>query len=104
MVTIVSITDRLYSSDVNYGSDVIYRDELTCILREIVAIAGPILHGADWPVFAQGATWRFMLGAPRDGQEHYIEFLREADAVFYVLAHGGQIIDSVADVELAWAK
>jgi hypothetical protein len=104
MATIVSVTDRLYTSDVNYGSDAIYRDELTCILREIATIAGPVVKGADWPVFAQGATWRFMLGTPRDGQEHYIEFLREADAVFYVLAHGGQIIEQVEDIELAWAR
>jgi hypothetical protein len=102
--TIVSVTDRLKSSHVHYGNDTLYRDELSDILKEVVAIAGPVVKGADWPVFAQGATWCFMLGAPRDGQEHYIEFMREADAVFYVLAHGGQIIEQVEDVELAWAK
>ena len=104
MVTVVSITDRLYSSDVHYGSDALYRDELAVILGEIVAIAGPILHGADWPVFAQGATWRFMLGTPRDGQEHYIEFEQEQHAMFYVLKHGGVIIDRVEDVELGYAR
>jgi hypothetical protein len=100
MVTIVSVTDRLY----NYGSDAIYRDELAVILKEVVDIAGAITAGADWPVFAQGATWRFMLGAPRDGQEHYIEFARAADAAFYILAHGGVVIEQVEDIELAWAK
>jgi len=103
MVTIVSVTDRLYSSDVNYGSDALYRDGLTGILREIVAIAGPIISGADYPVFAQGATWRFVMGVPRDGQEHYIEFARAADAAFYILAHGGVVIDQAEDIELAWA-
>jgi len=104
MVTVVSITDRLYASHVNYGSDTLYRDSLTVILGEIVAIAGPVVKGADWPIFAQGAHWRFMLGAPRDGQEHYIEFLREADAAFYILKHGGVVIAQAEDVELAWAK
>ena len=102
--TIVSVARRLYSSHVNYGDDVLYRDLLTAILREVVSIAGPIISGADYPVFAQGDRWRFMLGIPRDGQEHYIEFEQERDALFYVLKHNGEIIDKLEDVELAWAK
>ena len=104
MTTIVSVTERIRTSNVHVSDDVIYRDELTVILREIVGIAGPIVSGADYPVFAQGSTWRFMLGVPRDGQEHYIEFDREADAVFYVLKHGGEIVEALEDIELAWAK
>jgi hypothetical protein len=45
-----------------------------------------------------------MLGAPRDGQEYYIEFARAADAAFYILAHGGVVIEQAEDVDLAWAK
>jgi hypothetical protein len=101
--TVVSVTDRLNSSHVHYGNDTLYRDELSDILKEVVAIAGPVVKGADWPVFAQGATWRFMLGAPRDGQEHYIEFEQEQHAMFYVLKHGGVIIDRVEEVELRYA-
>jgi hypothetical protein len=83
---------------------VLYRDLLTAILREIVDIAGPIVGGADYPVFAQGCHWQFMLGVPRDGQEHYIEFDQEADAVFYMLKYGGEIVQELEEVELAWAK
>ena len=102
--TIVSVTHRLHVSNQHYGTDSFYRDELNRILREVVAIAGPVVTGSDYPVFAQGESWAFKFGIPRDGQAHYIEFVREADAVFYVLKHGGHIIDRVEDVELAWAK
>jgi len=102
--TRVSVARRLYASHVNYGDDALYRDELARILGEIVHVAGPILHGADYPVFAQGAHWRFMLGVPRDVQEHYIEFDQEADAVFYMLKYGGEIVPELEEVEMAWAK
>ena len=104
MTVIVSVTQRIRNSNVNYGSDSLYRDELAGILKEIVGIAGPILHGADYPVFAQGESWRFKFGVPRDGQEHYIEFDQEADAMFYVLKHGGERVEALEEVELAWAK
>ena len=102
--TIVSVTERIYNSNIHWGSDVLYRDELAVVLGEIVAIAGPILHGADYPTFACGEFWRFKLGVPRDGQEHYIEFEQEEHAMFYVLKHGGVIIEELEDIELAWAK
>jgi hypothetical protein len=104
MTTIVSVTERIRNSTVHSGDDVIYRDILTQILREIVTVAGAIVAGADYPVFAQGESWRFKFGVPRDGQEHYIEFDREADAVFYVLKHGGEIVGELEEVEIAWAK
>lgn len=104
MTTIVSVARRLYSSHVNSGDDAVYRDLLAGILKEIVGIAGPVISGADYPVFAQGSAWRFKFGIPRDGQEHYIEFDQEADAVFYVLKYGGDIVGELEDVELAWAK
>ena len=104
MTTIVSVARRLYSSHVHYGDDALYRDELTSILREVEAIAGAVISGADYPVFAQGCHWQFMLGVPRDGQEHYIEFDQEADAVFYMLKYGGEIVQELDEVELAWAK
>ena len=59
---------------------------------------------SDYPVFAQGEFWAFKFGIPKDGQEHYIEFFREADAMFYILKHGGCIIDNVEDVELGYAR
>jgi hypothetical protein len=104
VTTIVSVARRLYSSHVHYGNDALYRDELTAILREVVSIAGPVISGADYPVFAQGSAWRFKFGVPRDGQEHYIEFDQEKAAMFYVLKHGGDIVGELEDVELAWAK
>ena len=103
MTTIVSVTQRIRTSNVHVGADALYRDLLTAILREIVDIAGPIVSGSDYPVFAQGESWCFIMGVPRDGQEHYIEFDREADAVFYMLKYGGEIVQELEDVELAWA-
>jgi hypothetical protein len=101
--TLVSVTHRLHITNVSYGSDSFYRDELNRILREVVDICGPVVSGSDYPIFAQGATWRFKFGIPRDGQAHYIEFDREDLAVFYVLKHGGTIIDRVEEVELRYA-
>jgi hypothetical protein len=102
--TLVSVTHRLHITNVSYGSDSFYRDELNRILREVVDICGPVVSGSDYPIFAQGATWRFKFGIPRDGQAHYIEFDRAEDAIFYILKHGGEIIRNVEDIELAWAK
>ena len=102
--TIVSVTSRIYDSNVQYGSDRAYRNELASILGEIISIAGPIHHGADYPIFACGDTWAFKLGTPRDYQEHYIEFMREEDAVFYMLKYGGVVIDDITSVELGYAK
>ena len=102
--TIVSVTQRIRTSDVHPGDDALYRDELTAILREVVGIAGPIVGGADYPVFAQGESWRFKFGVPRDGQEHYIEFEQERAAIFYVLKYGGEIVAELEDIEIAWAK
>jgi hypothetical protein len=87
-----------------YGTDSFYRDELAVILKEVVGIAGPVVAGADYPVFARGRLWAFKFGIPRAGQEHYIEFLREEDAIIYILKHGGHIIDCVEDVELKYAS
>lgn len=104
MTTIVSVTERIRNSTVHSGDDALYRDILTQILREIVTVAGPIISGADYPVFAQGESWRFMLGIPRDGQEHYIEFDCEKAAMFYMLKYGGEIVGELEDIEIAWAK
>ena len=101
---IVSVTHRFHVDNQRHGTDSFYRDELAEILKEVVSVAGPVVSGSDYPVFAQGELWQFKFGAPRDGQEHYIEFDREADAMFYILKHGGVIIDRVEDIELAWAK
>jgi hypothetical protein len=45
-----------------------------------------------------------MLGIPRDGQEHYIEFDCEKAAMFYMLKYGGEIVGELEDIEIAWAK
>jgi hypothetical protein len=102
--TRVSVTHRFHVDNQRHGTDSFYRDELAGILKEVVGVAGPVVSGSDYPVFARGRLWAFKFGIPRDGQEHYIEFDYEADAMFYILKHGGVIIDCVEDVELAWAK
>lgn len=105
MTIIVSVTDKVYNKPVSYaGQDEMYRNELARIIEEVVSIAGPVVSGPDYPQFAQGRYWRFMFGAPRDQQEHYIEFAREEDAVFYVLKHGGHIVTSVEEVRLRYAE
>jgi hypothetical protein len=102
---IVSVTDRVYNKPMSYsGQDEVYRSELASIIQEVVSVAGPVTGGADYPTFASGQGWAFKFGQPRDHQTHYVEFLREEDAVFYMLKYGGTIIPNVEEVGLGYAE
>ena len=109
MIT-VDVTQRLYAGHVHYGSDQGYAQLLAEILDEIVQVCGSEISGGEYPlrgnypVFAHGCLWAFKFGQPQDHQTHYIEFLREEHAMFYVLKYGGRIIEHVKDVELGYAR
>jgi hypothetical protein len=77
---------------------------LASVIKECEDIAGAQLQSsinlsARGMTIAQGHNWRFAIGVPRDRQQHYVQFERDEDAVFYVLKHGGVIVSDIDDIQ-----
>jgi len=99
MTCIVNISHRTEVYNVVWGNDDRYRSMLASVIKECEDIGGTQIPGAGGMTIAQGRTWRFTIGVPRDRQQHYIQFERDEDAVFYVLKHGGVIVSDVDSVK-----
>ena len=89
---IVSLSHRLKE---HYPLDSDYHRDLAEILRELAQLVGPIDYAVPqvYPLLAQGQGWRVKFGVPRDQQQHYVEFDSDRMAVFYLLKHGGDLIE-----------
>lgn len=99
MTCTVNISHRTAVYNVVWGNDDKYRSMLAVVIRECEAIGGSQIPGAGGMTIAQGHNWRFTIGVPRDRQQHYVQFERDEDAVFYVLKHGGVIVNDILEVQ-----
>jgi len=99
MTRTVDISHRTAVYNVVWGNDDRYRSMLASVIRECEEIGGAQIPGAGGMTIAQGPGWRFQIGVPQDRQQHYIQFERDEDAVFYVLKHGGVIVGDIDDIQ-----